>query len=157
MRKLFSAAFAAVCLLATSAAAQTEGAGVNPGTAAHRSSLQGCVYRAAPVTALDGQQLAANCDANGRIGVSSGVFAPLGYQQITSLSAATALTIPAGATVAVIQAETQAVRWRDDGTNPTASVGQPLTTGVLFTYRGNLTAIKFIEQTASAKLNVSYY
>lgn len=81
----------------------------------------------------------------------------LGYQQITSLSASAALTVPAGATMALIVAETQAVRWRDDGTAPTASVGMPLGTGVSLSYDGDLKAIRFIEQTASAKLNISYY
>lgn len=81
----------------------------------------------------------------------------LGYQQITSLSAATALTVPSGATLALIVAETQAVRWRDDGVNPTASVGMPMATGVSLSYDGDLKAIRFIQQTASATLNVSYY
>ena len=81
----------------------------------------------------------------------------LGYQQITSLSASTALSAPVGATMALIVAETQAVRWRDDGTAPTASVGMPLATGVSLSYDGDLKTIRFIEQTASATLNVSYY
>ena len=81
----------------------------------------------------------------------------LGYQQITSLSASTALTVPVGATMALIVAETQAVRWRDDGTAPTASVGMPLATGTSLSYDGDLKAIRFIQQTASAVLNVSYY
>ena len=81
----------------------------------------------------------------------------LGYQQITSLSAATALTIPTGATMALITPETQAVRWRDDGTNPTASVGMPVAVGESLNYDGDLSRIRFIEQTASAKLNISYY
>jgi hypothetical protein len=81
----------------------------------------------------------------------------LGYQQITSLSASTALTVPTGATMALIIAETQAVRWRDDGTAPTASVGMPLATGVSLSYDGDLRAIRFIQQTASATLNVCYY
>ena len=89
----------------------------------------------------------------------------LGYQQISSLSAATGLTVPARdpngnaqqPTFALIIAETQGVRWRDDGTDPTASVGMPLAAGVPLQYDGDLTKIKFIEQTASAKLNVSYY
>lgn len=89
----------------------------------------------------------------------------MGYQQITSLSAAAGLTIPQTTpdglackpTFALIVAETQGVRWRDDGTNPTASVGMPLAAGVPLQYDGDLTKIKFIEQTASAKLNVSYY
>ena len=80
-----------------------------------------------------------------------------GYQQITSLSGATALTVPSGSKYALIQCESQAVRWRDDGTNPTTSVGMRLlTTGELY-YDGDLAALKFIEETTSAKLNVSYY
>ena len=81
----------------------------------------------------------------------------LGYQQITSLSASTALTVPGGATMALIVAETQAVRWRDDGTAPTASIGMPLAVGTSLSYDGDLKAIRFIQQAASATLNVSYY
>jgi hypothetical protein len=81
----------------------------------------------------------------------------LGYQQITSLSSAQALTVPAGATMALIVPETQAVRWRDDGTVPTASVGMPVAIGEPLNYDGDLNRIRFIEQTASAKINVSYY
>jgi hypothetical protein len=84
---------------------------------------------------------------------------PLGYQQITTLSSAQTLTVPAGATMALVKAETQAVRWRDDGTNPTATVGMPLlaTDPYLFVGVQQLAVIAFIEQTASAKLNISYY
>ncbi|QGH72949.1 MAG: hypothetical protein [Siphoviridae sp. ctdEk19] len=82
----------------------------------------------------------------------------LGYQQITSLSSATALTVPAGATMARIQPETQAVRWRDDGSNPSATVGQPLAVGAELVYTGaQLSVLKFIEQVSGAKLNVTYY
>lgn len=84
-------------------------------------------------------------------------YAALGYQQITSLGSATALTVPAGATTAFIQAEAQAVRYRDDGTDPSATVGQPLAVGVLLVYTGPLRTVKFIEQTSGAKLNISYY
>lgn len=88
-----------------------------------------------------------------------------GYQQITSLSSAVGLTVPqrdatglnAKPVIALITAETQGVRWRDDGVNPTASVGMPLAAGVTLQYDGDLNKIKFIEQTASAKLNISYY
>jgi len=81
----------------------------------------------------------------------------LGYQQITSLSSATGLTVPQGATLALIVPETQNVRWRDDGTNPTASVGMPIFVGASLSYDGDFNKIKFIEETASAKLNISYY
>lgn len=81
----------------------------------------------------------------------------LGYQQITSLSSASGLTPPQGATMALVVAETQGVRWRDDGTAPTASVGMPIAAGAYLNYDGDLNRVKFIEQTASAKLNISYY
>lgn len=82
---------------------------------------------------------------------------PLGYQQITALSGATTLTVPSGATSAVIVAQTQSVRWRDDGTNPTGTVGMLLPVNTHFDYHGNLSAIAFIETAASAAINVSYY
>jgi len=93
------------------------------------------------------------------------ITACMGYQQLTSLSASSALTVPTQdkqgnlkqPTFALITAETQGVRWRDDGVAPTASVGMPLAAGVTLQYDGDLTGIRFIEQTASAKLNVSYY
>jgi hypothetical protein len=89
----------------------------------------------------------------------------LGYQQITSLSASTALTVPqrdlgglAGTPrIAIITPEAQAVRWRDDGVAPTASVGMPLAAGVTLQYDGDLSQIRFIEQAGGAKLNVTYY
>lgn len=82
----------------------------------------------------------------------------LGYQQITSLAASTALTIPAGCSLIIVTPETQAVRWRSDGVAPTATVGYPLAVGVeaRFTIK-QFAALRFIEQTASAKINVYYF
>lgn len=82
----------------------------------------------------------------------------LGYQQIVTLTGSTALTIPAGTTLIRIIPETQAVRWRDDGTAPTATVGQPLSVGSELVYTaGQMSALRFIEQAVGAKLNVTYY
>ena len=86
----------------------------------------------------------------------------LGYQQITNVSAAVGLTIPSHVSgqkprVAIIIPQTQAVRWRDDGTDPSATVGMPLAVGATLEYDGDLNKIKFFEQAASAALNVSYY
>jgi hypothetical protein len=90
----------------------------------------------------------------------------LGYQQITDLSSAVSLTVPtvdpvsglnAKPTIALITPETQGVRWRDDGTNPTGSVGMPLSATVTLQYDGDLQKIRFIEDAAGAILNVSYY
>lgn len=83
----------------------------------------------------------------------------LGYQQITSLSAAVGFTsVPAGTVMVMVTPETQAVRWRGDGTNPTASVGMPIAVGQTCYFTINqLAQIKFIEQSASAKLNVNFF
>jgi hypothetical protein len=90
----------------------------------------------------------------------------LGYQQISVLTSATGLTVPQidpvtglnlKPLIALITPETQGVRWRDDGVAPTAAIGMPLAAGVTLQYDGDLNKIKFIEQTASAKLNISYY
>lgn len=83
--------------------------------------------------------------------------APLGYQQITSLSSVATLAIPQGATTAVIVVETSAVRWRDDGISPTANVGMLLTAGSTMFYKGNLATISFIQVSTGAVVNVSYY
>lgn len=86
-----------------------------------------------------------------------GHLVPNGYQQITSLVAATALTVPDKTVLAVIQPESQNVRYRDDGVNPTASVGMRIVANDIVFYTGDMAAIRFIEETASAKLNVTYY
>ncbi|QIP09038.1 hypothetical protein [Bradyrhizobium symbiodeficiens] len=58
----------------------------------------------------------------------------------------------------MIKAEAQAVRYRDDGTAPTATVGFPMATAdEPFVYQGTISKLQFIEQTASAKLNVLFY
>lgn len=93
------------------------------------------------------------------------ITSAMGYQQITNLSASTALTVPqrdlnglvGTPRIAIITPEGQAVRWRDDGVAPTADVGMPLAAGVTLQYDGDLTQIRFIQQTGTAKLNVTYY
>ncbi len=93
---------------------------------------------------------------------------PLGMQTLTVSSTAVGLTLPtetavSGATkpvaanYAYITVETGAVRWRDDGTDPTASVGSPIASGSSFIYDGNLSAIKFIRQTVDATLTIAFY
>ena len=97
------------------------------------------------------------------IRVISGSRVPRGYQQITSVSSATGLTVPVVANIyvgyAVIQCEgsSSIVRWRDDGVDPSSTVGMSLAAGQEMDYSGDLTAIKFIDGTGTSKLNVSYY
>ena len=89
----------------------------------------------------------------------------IGYQQITDLSTAVGLTVPVidrtglnqKPTFALITPLTGAVRWRDDGGTPSATVGMPLAAGVTLQYDGNLKGIKFIDNGGTAELNISYY
>jgi|SRR6478752_665308 len=84
----------------------------------------------------------------------------LGYVQhlAAAVDVGVNLAPPAGAVYAVVIPEAQAVRWRDDGQNPSATVGMPLAVGQALQVDGKLLSqYKFISQTAGAILNVSYY
>lgn len=107
-----------------------------------------------------GARIASQLNAAGTIHTPKtlpGNMTPTGYEQITSLSTVQVLTIPSGSQLALLQAESQDVRWRDDGTAPGTTVGMILATGIPLLYNGDLSALKFKETTASGKLNVSYY
>lgn len=84
----------------------------------------------------------------------------LSRERITNLNTAQALNPPAGADRAWVQALTQNVRFRLDGTTtaPTSSVGTQITAGdpPIVIAEGLRTA-KFIEESASATLEVEYY
>lgn len=81
----------------------------------------------------------------------------LGYQQAT-VDTATALTIPAGTDYFIMTCTAQACRWRDDGTDPTATIGYPVAINVEMRYdSGSMSRIKFISQTAGSIINVCYY
>lgn len=77
----------------------------------------------------------------------------------TTLTASPVNLSVSGGVVALIQPQTQAIRFRDDGFDPTATVGFPIAaTGTLpFVYSGRLSAFRMIEQTASAIVNVLFY
>lgn len=82
----------------------------------------------------------------------------LGYQQITVLTAAIGLTVPAGTELVRLQAEAQTVRMRDDGTDPTTTVGMALIANAWYDFPyGQFGKMKFIEAAATAKLNILYY
>lgn len=87
---------------------------------------------------------------------------PLGYCQLTSVDTSTLIStcsggIPAGANTAYIGAEAQAIRYRDDGTAPTTTVGMPLASGAAILYAGTLSKVRVISQTAGAKVNILFY
>lgn len=81
---------------------------------------------------------------------------PLGYQQLAGTGLQT-LTVPGGATSAIITTEGPAARWRDDGTNPTTSIGMPIASGVPTRFAGDLAVLKLISSGASVTYNISYY
>lgn len=63
--------------------------------------------------------------------------------------------IPPGTEKLLLVPEGQAVRWRSDGTDPTAAVGYPLGTGIEFQYTmGQMPKLKVIGQVAGAILNI---
>lgn len=82
----------------------------------------------------------------------------VGSQQIT-VNALKSLTVPGGARFALVQVEGgSGVRYWDDGTVPTATVGQWMYPGSSpLLYGGNLNAIQFFPVSGTALLNVSYY
>lgn len=85
------------------------------------------------------------------------IYRPLGYEQITDVSSAVGLTIPETANRALIQPTAKNVRWRDDGEEPSATVGMQIAAGSTMAYEGDLSALSFIQEDTGAVLNVSYY
>ncbi len=83
-----------------------------------------------------------------------------GYQQSTSLSTSGAInlpSIPTSAQSVVIDIEGAGIRFRDDGTDPTSTVGRPISAGQSLCYTNDPHAIRMIGQTAGATVNATYY
>lgn len=83
----------------------------------------------------------------------------LGFQQLgAGIAAATGFSLPAGTEFAEVTVGAQAVRWRADGTDPTAAIGMPMAVGAtrIFTMQ-QLGSVKFIEQAVGAVLSITYY
>lgn len=114
-----------------------------------------------PTTGID--KIVGGIDNALNVTSRSAAFTPLGDQQITiaTLAAVQTLTIPPGATVAIIQNNTtQAMRFRDrpDGTAPTATLGQRIAAGAPYTYDGDLTKFKMIrEADGTGTVDIAYY
>ena len=85
---------------------------------------------------------------------------PLGYEQLTSAGAVLVPTVPAGACRIMIVAETKAIRIRDDGTNPSGTVGFIIPANTIYYYTSSKPgALRIIEDggTSTAKINLLYY
>lgn len=95
--------------------------------------------------------------------------AALGYAQSAAVDASTLISsltfgsaagagIPAGTALLILTPQTQAIRWRDDGTAPTATVGYPLAVGSELRYTARaLPNLRVISQTAGAIVNCVAY
>ena len=85
-------------------------------------------------------------------------FAPIGaHTSNGSLASAVTLTAPAGAEYLMMQALGQNIRYRLDGTNPTASVGFQLANGdtVTLPVRAGDT-VRIIQEAATATLQYQW-
>jgi hypothetical protein len=91
---------------------------------------------------------------------------PAGFETITvsntSIGFTAASAYPTGgpaADMAVVDVESNAIRYRSDGIAPTATVGNPIAAATTFTVCGApaIKAVRFIRQSADATLSVSYY
>ena len=89
-----------------------------------------------------------------------------GYTQVNAAGTAAAFGIsmvptpavgPTPPTYAIIQAEAQALRWRDDGVDPTTTVGMVIPAGGELRYDGDLNKIRLINATAGAICNYALY
>lgn len=86
----------------------------------------------------------------------------LGYVKSGLVDSATTIAslfpggvLPRGTALITVIPEVQAVRWRSDGTAPTATVGYPLAVGAELRYTAaQASQLSFISQTAGALLNV---
>jgi hypothetical protein len=83
---------------------------------------------------------------------------PVGFEKLAVSSTAVAFaSVPARATSCLLVCETNAVRFRSDGTNPTATDGVPIAAGQPLTYNGDPSALKFIRQSADATIQAEFY
>jgi hypothetical protein len=87
--------------------------------------------------------------------VADAAVEPAGYRQLTPTSVQ-GVSI-GDARVAIIQVLTQNVRYRDDGTDPTTTVGVRIHAGESVWYNGDLKAIRFIEEASGAEVNILAY
>lgn len=60
-------------------------------------------------------------------------------------------------TLVVLFAESAAVRWKDDGSAPTTSLGVEIPSNSTYTYLGTLSQIEFIAATGSPILDAAFY
>lgn len=68
---------------------------------------------------------------------------PVGFETVTVSTTPVSLTVPDTAEGAYLSCETNDIRWRADGADPTATVGHVLTKGELLTMPGRDILVQF--------------
>jgi hypothetical protein len=86
---------------------------------------------------------------------------PLGHCQLTSMASSTLVStctggIPATTNYIVIQVQTAAIMWRDDGVEPTASVGNLAPAGSWVPFQGDATNLRVIAVTGSPVVDFDF-
>lgn len=113
-------------------------------------------------TANDGSKVPLKATSNGdgtySLSMDSSAYAPVAeHSSGATISSATTLTKPTGATKIIIQALTQNVRFTLDGTAPTATLGfQLLSGGSPFIIEVTGASIKVIQEAATASLQYQW-
>lgn len=97
-------------------------------------------------------------DGLSALGISPYALTSAGTAQFgLSVTTNTTLTVPGGTKIAQISVETASVRWTDDGTSASTTVGHLAPAGTAFQYAGPLASMKFTAVSGSPTINVSYY
>lgn len=100
------------------------------------------------------------------VNVESRGYFPISATSSTAVTVSSVITAASAASAtlsapnyALIRAETQAIRYRDDGTAPTAAVsgGMPLAVGEVLEFDGEIGKLQFIAQAGTATVNVNLY
>lgn len=80
---------------------------------------------------------------------------PVGYAQVVGIAAAISPPVPGR--ILILHPEAQGIRIRDDGTDPSTTVGFLIPAGTIYEYKGDASKLKIIEDAASSTLNVLGY
>lgn len=103
---------------------------------------------------------AAPCDAFPSQKIINDSGTSTGYVQLASLGSAIGFTLPAGSQWCIVIPEGAPIRYRVDGTNPTAAIGVPLVVNqpVIFRFSAaQFAAVKFIQQSVGGIANIDCY
>lgn len=142
-------------------------AGLSFGAVPARAQTPGVNFQCS-TTSASGATVTGQCPVSSAfpLPVTSGTQSLLAVatsQVGTVISSATLLTIPTGATTAVVQAQGTnngtgvCLFWRDDGTDPSATAGQALSANASITIRASTTFKAFAATGATCTMSVAYY